>query len=75
MMNCENCKRLMRENQQLKRIITRQKRAIESIAAYTIAIHTQAGRAMSEHQPRGTWSLWKGRREVARAVFNFLGRM
>lgn len=80
-MDCQNCERLTRENQELRRVIARQQKTIDRLRAVIdlvrdlcAIVYNQARRVMSDHQPRGTWSLWRGRGEVAGKVYNMLSR-
>ena len=66
--------RLRREVDRLRKIIARLGRAIRKAKQYALMVYRKAARVMSQHQPRGTWSLWKGKGEVAREVYNRLGR-
>jgi len=65
--------RLRRENEKLRRRIRRLSEAIRKVRQYVLAVYHQAAKVMSKHQPRGTWSLWKGKGETAREVYHRLG--
>jgi hypothetical protein len=65
--------RLRREVTRLWKIIARLRRAIREAKRYALSVYREAAKVMSRHQPRGTWSLWKGKGEVAREVYNRLG--
>lgn len=76
---CQNCAALARENAELRQVIIRQRwiierlqRRIQQVVAYAANVRSQASRVMSQHQPRGTWSLWRGKGEVAQEVCNRL---
>lgn len=79
MMDCQNCD-LSRENQEFRRIIARQQKVIERqremieiVMVYAGNVYSQAASVLSKGgAPRGTWSLWRGRGEVAREVYNRL---
>lgn len=53
-----------------KQVIMAQRRQLDSIQRYVWTVINAAKKAMSKHLPRGTWSLWKGKLEVAQAVFD-----
>lgn len=79
MQNCQNCARLSQENAALRRKIEELEskvfwlqQTIEAARVYALSVYNQARQVMSDHQPRGTWSLWKGKGEVAREIFNRL---
>ena len=65
--------RLRKENEKLRRRIRRLLEIIKKARQYTLTVYHQAAKVMSQHQPRGTWSLWKGKGETAREVYNRLG--
>lgn len=65
--------KLRREVARLRKIIARLKRAIREAKRYTLNVYREAAKVMGQHQPRGTWSLWKGKGEVAKEVYNRLG--
>ncbi len=81
---CDQCKvlqaeikRLERENAKLKRlvkfakrVIKTQRRQLDDIMYFCLDIIRQGKKTMSQHVPRGTWSLWKGKREVAEDVYD-----
>jgi len=81
---CENCKalqaevkRLERKNAKLRRLVKMAKKVIKAqrdqldrIRTYAWTVVNAAKKAMSKHLPRGTWSLWKGKLEVAQVVFD-----
>jgi hypothetical protein len=86
--SCGNCAALQAENARLrariarleaalaraKKVIEYQKRQLDS-ARITCQWYIQkAKEAMSQHLPRGTWSLWKGRDEAARSVYGVIGQ-
>lgn len=64
--------RLQKEVERLQRIIETMRKAIQAVRNYCLSIYGQAVRVMSRHQPRGTWSLWKGKGEVAREIYHRL---
>jgi septal ring factor EnvC (AmiA/AmiB activator) len=66
--------RLRREVAKLQKRIRRLLEVIRRAKQYALGVYRQAAKAMGKHQPRGTWSLWKGKGEVAREVYNRLGR-
>lgn len=55
-------------------VIERQKRQLDFARTTCQAYIQKAYTAMQGHLPRGTWSLWKGRDETARAVFQVIGQ-
>jgi len=65
--------RLRREVTRLRKIIARLRRAIREAKRYALSVYRKAAKVMGRHQPRGTWSLWRGKGEVAREVYNRLG--
>lgn len=68
-------RRIQRQARLLKlagRIIKKQRQQLDTVQVYTWSVICQAGRDMSQHLPRGTWSLWRGRLEVARKVFRIV---
>ena len=65
--------RLRRENARLRKRIRRLLEIIRKARQYTLTVYHQAAKVMSRHQPRGTWSLWRGKGETAREVYNRLG--
>lgn len=69
--DCSDCS-LADENKELRRELEKLLQAIQGVQSYCLHIYSQAARVMSRHQPRGTWSLWKGKGEVAREIFNRL---
>ena len=69
--DCSNCE-LVEENEELRRKLEKLSRSIQGVRDYCLHTYSQAARVMSKHQPRGTWSLWRGKGEVAREVFNRL---
>jgi hypothetical protein len=80
MQDCPNCKALEVENVMLKKEIIRLKNEVARLKliiargrrlAATIMIEAQ--RATSNHCPRGTWSLYKGRAAAASEVDQILG--
>ncbi len=71
--DCSDCD-LAEENEKLRRELEKLSRTIRGVRDYCLHIYSQSARVMSRHQPRGTWSLWKGKGEVAREVFNRLAR-
>jgi len=66
--------RLRREVDRLRKIIAKLRRAIKEAKRYALGVYREAAKMMSEHQARGTWALWKGKGEVAREVYNRLGK-
>jgi len=66
--------RLRREVAKLQKRIRRLLEVIRRVKQYALGVYKEAGKVMSKHQPRGTWSLWKGKGETAREVYNRLGR-
>ena len=64
--------RLQKEVEKLERVIEEMRRAVQAVRNYCLRVYGQAARVMSRHQPRGTWSLWKGKGEVAREIYNRL---
>ena len=80
-MDCQNCEQLTKENRELRQVIDKQRKAnrrlrdkIGLVRDLCTIIYNQAKCVMSNHQPRGTWSLWRGRGEVAAKVYNILNR-
>jgi prefoldin subunit 5 len=65
--------RLRREVDRLRKIIAKLRRAIREAKRYALSVYREAVKVRSQHQPRGTWSLWTGKGEVAREVYNKLG--
>jgi len=65
--------RLRREAARLRKIIRRLLEIIRKAREYALSVYRKAAKVMSKHQPRGTWSLWKGKGEVAREVYSRLG--
>lgn len=65
---------MQKEVERLREIIEKMGKAIQAIQNYCLNIYSQAAQVMSRHQPRGTWSLWRGRGEVAREVYRRLSR-
>jgi hypothetical protein len=77
---CPMCKALEVENAmlkneiiQLKNEVARLKRIIAAARNRAAAIMMQARQVMSDHCPRGTWSLFKGRAGAASEVDSQLG--
>lgn len=76
--DCQACdlpdenERLREELEELRKMLQRWEQVIEQVRDYTLTTYNEAQRVMSRHQPRGTWSLWKGKGEVAREVYNML---
>jgi hypothetical protein len=66
--------KLLRENDRLRKRIRRLLEVIRKVRQYTLTVYHRAAKVMSKHQPRGTWSLWKGKGETAREVYNRLGK-
>jgi hypothetical protein len=67
---------LEQENKKLKRlvklartIIRKQREQLDDISIFTWDIICSARKVLSQNRPRGTWSLWKGRLEIAHAVY------
>jgi len=80
-MDCQNCEQLIKENRELRQVIEKQRKAIRRlqdrinrVRDFCTIIYSQAVHVMSEHQPRGTWSLWRGRGEMAAKVYNMLSQ-
>ena len=78
--DCRNCAALTRENAALRVRIEKLeskvfwlRQTIETARAYALAVYSQASGVLSQHQPRGTWSYYKGRGEAAREIYNQLG--
>jgi hypothetical protein len=73
---CTQCAALRRENAQLKRELKRLKLAIRAARRYCAGAHNRwlAVEALGKRKgvPRGTWSLFRGRGEVARAILALL---
>ncbi len=83
---CQNCRmlasenavlrrenaRLQRENEHLKRRIRWLLSVIKRAQRYAADAYRKAAKAMSEHQPRGTWAFHKGVGETARNVYSRL---
>jgi len=72
---CLECKvlriRLMVLQQRYNRLQqahARLKRTVCAVARFCQAVNNKAASVTSQHQPRGTWALWRGRGEVARQV-------
>jgi hypothetical protein len=78
-MDCQNCAALARENRELRQTVEKQRKTITRLQSridraryFCAVIYSQASRVMSDHQPRGTWSLWRGRGEMAAKIYNML---
>jgi len=77
--DCQNCRRLSQENQELRRRIAELERkvfrlwqTIERARAYALAIYNQARQVLSHHQARATWAYHRGRGEIAAELYNIL---
>jgi hypothetical protein len=73
---CAQCARLQRENEQLQRELRQLRLAIRNARQYCTYMRNQwlAVKTMGERKgvPRGTWSLFRGCGEVARAILALL---
>ena len=83
---CSECQVLRARVQQLERkvqkqakllklaarIIKKQRQQLDQVQTFVWGVISQARRAMAGHLPRGTWSLWRGRLEVAQAVYHLV---
>lgn len=68
-------KRLQVENKKLKAIVKKLLTTLNTIKIFSIDIIEQAQNEMSGNVPRGSWSLWKGRADVAKVVYTTIGRI
>ena len=71
---CSRCVMLEIENARLQAEIARLMFKLLQISNYSQAVEREAGRVMSEHQPRGTWSFWRGCKDTAERVRYLTGR-
>jgi hypothetical protein len=55
-------------------VIEHQKRQLDTARTTCQWYIQKSDEARRQHLPRGTWSLWKGRDETARAVFQLIGQ-
>jgi hypothetical protein len=65
-------KHLLRLLQRAYKVIKKQKVQLDEVRAVSWHWICRARKALSIHQPRGTWSLWKGRLEVASEIFSIV---
>ena len=86
--SCSRCVQLQAENIALrqriarleagllraKAVIERQKRQLDNARIICQWYMQKADEAMKTHLPRGTWSLWRGRAEAARSIYNAIGQ-
>lgn len=56
------------------RIIKTQRQQLDAVQNYAAKVNRQAQDELSRHLPRGSWSLWRGRLEVARSVLRIVRR-
>jgi hypothetical protein len=74
--NCTQCAELRRKNAQLERELRQLKQAVRAARRYCAYMRGQwlAVKALGERKgvPRGTWSLFRGCGEVARAILDLL---
>ena len=71
---CSRCARLAAENAYLKQENARLRARLQAIALYAQQVAAKAAALMaSGNMPRGTWSLWKGRGEIARMIARIAG--
>jgi len=87
MNNCSNCAKLEAENVRLKtrikelekririalKVIKRQKEQLDKVRRYVaFIINKYQPKLVEGNLPRGKWSLYKGRVEVAKAVWDIV---
>lgn len=54
------------------KVIKKQREQLDDVQIYTWSVIQEARKVMSQHQPPGTWALWKGRLEVAKKVYSLV---
>ena len=64
--------RLRAENARLRAYINYLLHLIDRAQRFMTGIIQEATQIMSQHQPLGTWSLWRGRKEIAEKVSGIL---
>jgi len=63
---CSHCAALEAQNARLKA-------RLAAVIMFCNDVSRQADEVLSEHRPRGTWALWRGRKEIADRVRRVAG--